>query len=413
MLVRFMGAIVSIKMDDLSQVAEQSLDGFDAPQAADGRMLGDWLSPIPRAAEMAPATRKVWHDYLAQYDVSAAIITVSFAAPEFQRHAFLIGLDDARSDPRATQRLLSVAEALWERVGPQSAFQFQLSAGDCSARLLLESDAGAAAYPILSAFDHGVAAQTQHHGTTTRAIYFRRIGMGRFDRREVGSLQLILPLFADSAAGGALLARQSRRSAMLEGMFDRVSLSMMMLDATGRPLFMNSAAEAMLDERKWLIRSADGSICGTSAKQSKELRESIRLAATAAVDAPKEDVYRLDCRSGEWRLAYVVSATSRSGDVATRCALLIVLAPGKMDAPTHLLEALGLLPSEQRFLGHFLKSSSLCNAAVDCGLSEETARTYLKRVRAKLGVHRQMELAGLISGLVLPLHASSSSEERS
>ena len=77
-------------------------------------------------------------------------------------------------------------------------------------------------------------------------------------------------------------------------------------------------------------------------------------------------------------------------------------------APTSLLEALGLLPSEQRFLGHFLKSSSLCNAAEGCGLSEETARTYLKRVRAKLGVHRQMELAGLISGLVLPLHAADS-----
>jgi hypothetical protein len=99
---------------------------------------------------------------------------------------------------------------------------------------------------------------------------------------------------------------------------------------------------------------------------------------------------------------------SRSGDVTTQCAMLIVLAPGKMAAPTQLLEALGLLPSEQRFLGHFLKSSSLCNAAVDCGLSEETARTYLKRVRAKLGVHRQMELAGLISGLVLPIHATAS-----
>ena len=85
--------------------------------------------------------------------------------------------------------------------------------------------------------------------------------------------------------------------------------------------------------------------------------------------------------------------------------MLILMGPGKVDAPTSLLEALGLLPSEQRFLGQFLKSSSLGNAAEGCGLSEETARTYLKRVRAKLGVHRQMELAGLISGLVLPLHA--------
>jgi DNA-directed RNA polymerase specialized sigma24 family protein len=172
---------------------------------------------------------------------------------------------------------------------------------------------------------------------------------------------------------------------------------------------MNSAARAMLEERKWLIRLADGSISSTNAKQSKQLRESIRIAATADASASTENVYRLDSSTGDFRLAYVVSAMSRSGDTATRGALLIVLAPGKMDAPTPLLEALGLLPSEQRFLGHFLKSSSLGNAAVDSGLSEETARTYLKRVRAKLGVHRQMELAGLISGLVLPLHAGSPS----
>ena len=99
---------------------------------------------------------------------------------------------------------------------------------------------------------------------------------------------------------------------------------------------------------------------------------------------------------------------ARSGESGTRCALLFILAPGRMTASAQMLEALGLLPSEQRFLGHFLKSNSLCDAAIDCGLSEESARTYLKRVRAKLGVHRQMELAGLISGLVLPVSGNCS-----
>lgn len=177
---------------------------------------------------------------------------------------------------------------------------------------------------------------------------------------------------------------------------------MALLSADGRPLFMNSAATALVGQRKWLIRSADGAIVAANPQQAKELRESIRRAATAP--QPVEDVFRLDCSTGEWRLAYVVSAKSRSGDVTARCAMLILMGPGKVDAPSSLLEALGLLPSEQRFLGQFLKSSSLGNAAEGCGLSEETARTYLKRVRAKLGVHRQMELAGLISGLVLPLH---------
>jgi len=224
-------------------------------------------------------------------------------------------------------------------------------------------------------------------------------------RQDFYALPLTPPPFPESAPGGAQQPRQSQRSAMLEAMFDRVSLSMTMLTADAQPLFMNSAAKAMLDERKWLIRSADGSIASVNSRQSKQLRESIRQAATTDSGGMTENVLRLDCNNGEWRLAYVVSAISRSGETTNRCALLIVLAPGKMDAPTQMLEALGLLPSEQRFLGHFLKSSSLGNAAVDCGLSEETARTYLKRVRAKLGVHRQMELAGLISGLVLPIHS--------
>ena len=160
----------------------------------------------------------------------------------------------------------------------------------------------------------------------------------------------------------------------------------------------------MIEQRKWLIRGTDGAIIAANPPQAKQLRESIRRAATA--DAPVEDVFRLDCRNGDWRLVYVISAKSRAGGVSGRCAMMIIMGPGKVDAPRSLLEALGLLPSEQRFLGHFLRSSSLGNAAEGCGLSEETARTYLKRVRAKLGVHRQMELAGLISGLVLPLHAA-------
>ena len=61
-----------------------------------------------------------------------------------------------------------------------------------------------------------------------------------------------------------------------------------------------------------------------------------------------------DGRTGDWRLVYVISAKSRSGDATARCAMVIIMGPGKVDAPTSLLEALGLLPSEQRFLGQFL-----------------------------------------------------------
>lgn len=395
---------MSINMDYATQENAESRSFFSYPIDDSGDQSCPAAFASESALDVPSATRKVWHEFLAQHNVAAAILSVVLAGSPPKRHAFLIGFDPVRNDPGVTRQLLHFSEKLWSRMGDRTAVPFQNE--DCRWRNdPARHDAGPVS-ALLAGYEHGVAAQQRHNATCVQAIYLRKYGLDRFNANELASLQLILPLLADSAARGAQLAEQALRSNRLEAMFDRVSLSMMMLSAESQPIFMNSAARASLQERKWLIRSADGSISCTNPKQARKLRDSIRIAAAAEPDAPIENVYRLDDGNGEWRLAYVLSATSRSGAAAARCALLFILAPGRMDAPSQLLEALGLLPSEQRFLGHFLKASSLCDAATDCGLSEETARTYLKRVRAKLGVHRQMELAGLISGLVLPLHGT-------
>lgn len=374
----------------------EGLSDYDAHDVAD---------PHSSSVDVAAETRRLWHDYLAQFQVSSAILTVALPGAGHQRHAFLIGFDQVRGHRAATRRLLAMMDDVWARIGEQTVHHFQFSGGLFGAGAVADDASESDVSPSLHA---GVAVQMKREGKAIRALFFRPDSSTPFCDRDAASLQLIAPLLAESATGVAQLARQSQRSAMLEGMFDRVSIAMALLSADGQPLFLNSAATGLVEQRKWLLRAADGAIVAANPGQAKQLRESIRRAATAAPDAPVEDVFRLDCRDGEWRLAYVMSAKSRTGGGMTRCAMVIIMGPGKVDAPSSLLEALGLLPSEQRFLGHFLKSSSLGNAAEGCGLSEETARTYLKRVRAKLGVHRQMELAGLISGLVLPLHAADS-----
>ena len=363
----------------------------------------DVMAGQSQSADVAAETRRLWRDYLAQFDIASAMLTVTIPGPGSQRHAFLIGFDQVRGDAAATRRLMAMMDDVWTRIGEQPVHYFQFS-GTLFGAVANPAD-GVDADPPLH---YGIAIQMKREGKVVRALFFRPNGTEQFNDQDAASLQLIAPLLAESATGVAQLARQSQRSAMLEGMFDRVSMAMALLSADGQPLFLNSAATGLVEQRKWLLRAADGAIVAANPGQAKQLRESIRRAATATAEAPVEDVFRLDCRDGEWRLAYVMSAKSRTGGGVTRCAMVIIMGPGKVDAPTSLLEALGLLPSEQRFLGHFLKSSSLCNAAEGCGLSEETARTYLKRVRAKLGVHRQMELAGLISGLVLPLHTADS-----
>ena len=397
-----------MNMEYASLSAEPAQDfSFLHSESNEQSSLGHECDPI-RAADVPGPTRKVWLEFLALHDVTSAILSVSRTFSSDKRHAFLIGFESLRHNPHSTQRILAVAERLWLRMADQPSLQLQSNVIDAARSCLAEQGTDTPVEDTLTEFGNVVVVQKQHAGATVRAMFFRPKNIEKFSDKDVRSLQSILPILADSTARGAQLTQQSQRSAMLEAMFDRVSLSMMMLSADSLPIFMNSSASQLLDERNWLIRSADGSISGSNSKQAKQLRESIRLAATADMSSPVEAVYRLDGRDGDWRLVYVLSAMARSGESGTRCALLFILAPGRMTASAQMLEALGLLPSEQRFLGHFLKSNSLCDAAVDCGLSEESARTYLKRVRAKLGVHRQMELAGLISGLVLPVSGNCS-----
>ncbi len=396
---------MSATMEFSTQYAESIRDDAHLFEGVSESENHDVMADHPLSVDVAANTRRLWHDYLAQFDVASAILTVTLPGVGHQRHAFLIGFDQVRGDAAATRRLLAMVEDVWVRIGEQPVHHFQFSGA------LFGATNGPVDADADTPLHNGIAIQMKREGKVIRALFFREDGREHFSDRDAASLQLIAPLLAESATGVAQLAQQSQRSAMLEGMFDRVSMAMALLSADAQPLFLNSAATGLVEQRKWLIRAADGAIVAADPAQAKQLRESIRRAATAAPDAAVEDVFRLDCRDGEWRLAYVISAKSRTGDSMTRCAMVIIMGPGKVDAPTSLLEALGLLPSEQRFLGHFLKSSSLCNAAEGCGLSEETARTYLKRVRAKLGVHRQMELAGLISGLVLPLNAADSSAQ--
>ena len=256
---------------------------------------------------------------------------------------------------------------------------------------------------LLKQFDHAAAARHCEQGAKMQAVLFRSRDGGEFTAECHRSIMRVLPLFIQSAGAHVTAKREERRTAQLEAMFDKVSLATLLVDADGRPIFCNDAARLMLNERDLLLQGPDGTIACRNAALSKQLKTAVRSVATIGDIASTETVLRLDNDEGEWRLAFIVPAVSRFRDDSSRCAMILVHAPARADASAQLLSALGLLPSEQRFLHSFLRASSLSEAATEAGVSDETARTYLKRVRAKLGVHRQMDLAGLISGLVPPI----------
>ncbi len=369
-----------------------------------------FATPAPLVGEKTPepfhslSSDLGWRTYLKNLGIEAAIVSYVTAAPVAGRHAYLIGFDEARESAPLADALIAYAEYAWKACRDGDVFTFRIRTGPvCEAAEPHGISPESISSVALARFDHVAAIRTTIGGAIFSILLFRTPDAGAFTPACKRVLSDVLPVLARSAAGDVAAARNERHAKLLETMFDRVSLATFLVDATGRPLFCNAAASTMLSARTPLSRSADGTIVCSTTTGTRDLRAAIRSAATAMDPDQTEIVLRLDTRLGECRLAFVVPAVSRSGDTLSRCAMVLVHAPHAAAAPATVLEALGLLPSEQRFLSNFLRASSLNEAAEETGLSEETARTYLKRVRAKLGVHRQMELAQLIYGLVPPL----------
>jgi DNA-binding CsgD family transcriptional regulator len=151
----------------------------------------------------------------------------------------------------------------------------------------------------------------------------------------------------------------------------------MLLDASRRPLFANSAMGTVIGGDLKLV---DG-----------------RLVA----DGPCRDVFYAACKAaigegvGDGAVAprALMLADGRGG----RFAVYVHPASGSRLPAGGNLALLGLTLGEARVASHVAAGRTPRESAIDLGVSEETTRTVLKRVFAKVGVSRQSELAALIA----------------
>jgi hypothetical protein len=349
-----------------------------------------------------------WRDYLARSGVEAAIVRCTLRGAEGGRHVFFIGLEDAKEDPQLSEGLLAFAERCWQANTQASFYTFPIADAASHGVAAMSAIGGSALKRVLGQFGHAGVLHATSGADGISALLLRRTSVGPFCDLTQRRLLEVFPLFQEAAMAQVRSIRNERRAALLAAMFDQVSLATLLIGATGRPLFVNAAAQMMLDSRRFVFQSADGTLTCSDSAQSKLLRAAIRTATTVVEEPVDEISMRIGQAEGDWRLAVIVPASTRVGDQQMRCAMVMIHKPQRCNAPSHVLKALGLLPSEQRFLQSFLGTNSIAEAAERSGLSEETARTYLKRVRCKLGVHRQLELARLVYGLVPAIRTSQS-----
>ena len=200
----------------------------------------------------------------------------------------------------------------------------------------------------------------------------------------------------DDAADG-LADRDPRMDSLAEDILRLVTIGMVLCDRSGRVIYSNAAAERWMRSRG-AIAVQGGRVVSRRPDVRRRLEEALERATVGEPRAP--DALALPRGSGD-PIPDVVSVLPFAG---TPCALMVFGGcdwdAGRSDLA---LRAIGLTRAERRLVGHLCRGHALEDAATEAEVTISTARTYLKRVFAKTGTHRQSELVALLASLSPPV----------
>lgn len=156
-----------------------------------------------------------------------------------------------------------------------------------------------------------------------------------------------------------------------------------------RALFTNEAAAAIIAGGHGFGLGADGRCVGADSKET----QSLRLAIAGVREGAAPMALTLGSRE-ESPLRVTVEPYPSTRGQDDRMICLFLTHDNSKDAPPAkmLADMFGLTVSESHLAAALAKGHSLEEAAVECGITKSSARTYLKGVFAKVGVSRQAEL---------------------
>lgn len=186
------------------------------------------------------------------------------------------------------------------------------------------------------------------------------------------------------------------RLATLEAL-DQVPLAVLVVERNGALVTCNRAAQDLL-ARDETLSTASGFITVADAALNARLREAIDLAVH--MPGRPAQALQLPRRDGGEPLRVVVSSLpgERQGITLarpTQTLATICIADPKCvyDAPWELLQYIfGLLASEAKLLAQLAAGATVAEAAQRLGVTEGSARQYLKAVFTKTGTSRQSDL---------------------
>jgi DNA-binding CsgD family transcriptional regulator/PAS domain-containing protein len=238
---------------------------------------------------------------------------------------------------------------------------------------------------------------------------FRRERDGLADDDARRRLRLLAPHLRRALLIICMFNRKAAEAATLADTLDGLSAGLCLVDAGGRIVHVNAAAQAMLDADD-VLRSVEGRLLARDAQANGTLRE-VFAAAGQGDEAlgTKGIAVPLTGEDGERYVAHALPLTSgarqSAGITHTAAAALFIrkTAPGLSARPEVIGEAFKLTPTELRVLLAIVELGSVPEVAAALGVADTTVRTHVGRLFEKTGARRQADLVKLVTGYATPL----------
>lgn len=187
----------------------------------------------------------------------------------------------------------------------------------------------------------------------------------------------------------------------------RLGIGVFALDSLKRVVFANTAGEGMLGDG--LAIANERLLAGASAEHAlleRMIEQMIRAEPADIVREPKPILIhrRKSKRSLAVYVLPVATPTTPAAHFLTHTRAIVLVINPEADEPADpavVRDLLGLTLGEARVAALVGSGLSPRDAGQKLGITEETARTALKRVFSKTGVSRQSELTALLTKLVL------------
>jgi DNA-binding CsgD family transcriptional regulator len=225
-------------------------------------------------------------------------------------------------------------------------------------------------------------------------------------RRRV---DLLVPHVRRAVLIGKVIDLRTVEAAALADSLDGLAAGMFLVDAAGRLVHANASGHAMLEAGD-VMRAAGGRLAANDPAAERAMHDIFAAAGAGDVAVGAKGIaVPLTARDGGRHVAHVLPLTAgarRQAGVSHAAAAAVFVHRAMLDLPSPieaLAQAYGLTPAELRVLLAVVEVGGVPEVADVLGISEATVRTHLRRLFAKTGASRQVDLVKLVAGYASPV----------